>query len=178
MSTATNARPTGQPIEVVHHTVDSPLGPLLLAATPTGLVRVAFALEDHDTVLVRLAETVSPRVVAAPGRLDEAARQFDAYFAGRGRALDVPLDMRLSRGFRRAVLDRLRAIPYGTTTTYTAIAGELGNPRAARAVGTACATNPLSVVVPCHRVVRADGVIGHYLGGTWAKHALLDLEAT
>ncbi len=164
-------------LDVTYRSVDSPLGPLLVAATPAGLLRVAFEREGHDAVLARLADDVSPRIVRAPGRLDDAARQLDEYFAGERRTFDVPVDLRLAHGFRRTVLDRLRGIAYGTTTTYAAVAADTGNPRAARAVGSACATNPLSIVVPCHRVVRSDGVIGHYLGGTEAKRTLLALEA-
>jgi methylated-DNA-[protein]-cysteine S-methyltransferase len=164
-------------LDVTYRTVDSPFGPLLLAATPAGLVRVAFEREDHDAVLARLARAVGPRVVRVPGRLDDAARQVDAYLGGRRRTIDVPVDLRLARGFRRTVLDRLGEVPYGTTTTYTRLAERAGSPRAVRAVGSACATNPLPIVVPCHRVVRRDGVIGDYLGGTEAKRALLALEA-
>jgi methylated-DNA-[protein]-cysteine S-methyltransferase len=116
-------------------------------------------------------------VLRGPGRLDGAARQLDEYFGGRRRAFDLALDLRLARGFRRRVLDRLREVPFGATATYSAVAARVGSPRAARAVGSACATNPLPIVVPCHRIVRGDGVIGHYLGGTPAKHALLALEA-
>jgi methylated-DNA-[protein]-cysteine S-methyltransferase len=164
-------------LDVAHRTVDSPHGPLLVAATPTGVVRLAFAAEGHDAVLDRLAADISPRVLAAPGRLDDVARQLDEYFAGSRRAFDVPLDLRLARGFRRQVLDHLRQVPYGRTATYTAIAAASGSPRAVRAVGSACATNPVPIVVPCHRVVRTDGTIGQYLGGTEVKRALLAMEA-
>ncbi len=167
-----------QLLDVAYRTVDSPVGTLLLAATPAGLVRVAFEREGHDAVLARLAGDISPRVLRWPGRLDGAARQLDEYFAGHRRGFDLALDLRLARGFRRRVLDRLRAIPYGATATYSAVAAQVGSPRAARAVGSACATNPLPIVVPCHRIVRGDGVIGHFLGGTPAKQALLALEAT
>ena len=162
---------------VAYRTIDTPVGSLLLAATPEGLVRVAFEREGHDIVLARLAADLGPHVLHRPDRLDDAARQFDEYFAGRRRTFDLALDLRLSRGFRRRVLDQLLDVRYGTTATYTTIAARVGSPRAARAVGSACATNPLSIVVPCHRIVRGDGVIGHYLGGTPAKHALLALEA-
>ncbi len=164
-------------LDVTYRTVDSPFGPLLLASTPAGLVRVAFEREGHDAVLARLADRISPRVVRAPGRLDDTARQLDEYFAGRRRSFDICLDLRLAHGFRRAVLDHLRDVPFGSTATYTEIAGRAGSPRAVRAVGSACATNPLPLVVPCHRVVRSDGVIGRYLGGTETKRLLLALEA-
>ncbi|HEY0638811.1 MAG TPA: methylated-DNA--[protein]-cysteine S-methyltransferase [Pseudonocardiaceae bacterium] len=165
-------------LDVAHATVDSPVGPLLLAATERGLVRVAFEdVEDHDAVLAGLAGTVSPRVLRAPGRLDPVARELDEYFAGRRTAFDVPLDLRLASGFRRRVLDRLPDIGYGRTASYAAVAALAGSPRAVRAVGTACATNPVPIVVPCHRVVRADGAPGGYRGGAAAKTRLLALEA-
>lgn len=165
-------------LDVSYRTLDSPVGVLLLAATNAGLVRVAFDREGHGTVLQQLADAISPRVLRAPGRLDGAARELDEYFAGHRCAFDLTLDLRLARGaFRRAVLDRLPAIAYGATASYAAIAALAGSPRAGRAVGTACATNPLPVVVPCHRVVRSDGTIGDYLGGSDAKRLLLALEA-
>jgi methylated-DNA-[protein]-cysteine S-methyltransferase len=164
-------------LDVAYRTVDTPLGALLLAATEAGLVRVAFALEDHDRVLAQLAGSVSPRVLRAPARLDLAAREVEEYFAGRRTGFDLPLDLQLSSGFRRTVLTHLPDIAYGTTASYATIAAAAGNPKAVRAVGTACATNPLPVVVPCHRVVRSDGTVGQYVGGTDAKKALLSLEA-
>ena len=164
-------------LDVAYGTVDSPLGSLLLAATPDGLVRLAFDLEGHDTVLGRLAATVSPRILHAPARLDTAARQLDEYFAGRRRRFELPIDLRLAHGFRRTVLDHLLDVGYGTTTSYAALAAAAGRPAAVRAAGSACATNPLPVVVPCHRVVRSDGTVGRYLGGTEAKQALLAMEA-
>ena len=163
-------------LDVAYRVIDSPVGPLLLAATEQGLIRVAFALEGHDTVLQSLADKVSPRILSAPGRLDAAAREIDEYFAGRRHVFGVPLDWRLSAGFRRTVLGHLPEIGYGHTASYTAVAQLAGSPRAVRAVGTACATNPLPVVVPCHRVVRADGSMGGYRGGPEAKRALLTLE--
>jgi methylated-DNA-[protein]-cysteine S-methyltransferase len=162
---------------VAYRTVDTPLGPLLLAATGRGLVRVAYQSQDHAEVLARLAEQVSPRILNAPRRLDDAARQLDEYFSGTRRAFDLPLDLRLSRGFRLTVLSHLPDIGYGHTASYSAGAVAAGRPRAVRAVGTACSTNPLPVVVPCHRVIRSDGSIGPYLGGAAAKERLLALEA-
>ena len=164
-------------LDVAFTTVDTPVGPLLLAATPEGLVRVAYTTEDHDAVLQSLADRISPRVLRAPARLDAAVRQLEEYFAGRRTAFDLPLDFRLSAGFRRDVLSHLREVAYGTTASYAALAAAAGSPRAVRAVGTACATNPLPVVVPCHRVVRSDGALGNYVGGAAAKRALLTLEA-
>jgi methylated-DNA-[protein]-cysteine S-methyltransferase len=163
-------------LDVAYRVIDSPVGPLLLAATEQGLIRVAFALEGHDAVLQSLADKVSPRILSAPGRLDAAAREIDEYFAGRRHTFGLPLDWRLSAGFRRTVLGHLPEIGYGHTASYTAVAQLAGSPKAVRAVGTACATNPLPVVVPCHRVVRADGAMGGYRGGPEAKRALLTLE--
>jgi len=164
-------------LDVAYRTLDTPLGTLLLAATEQGLVRVAYATEDHDKVLTTIAKRISPRILHAPRRLDAAARQMDDYLAGRRRSFDLPLDWSLSAGFRRTVLSYLPDIAYGRTASYTAVAAMAGSPRAVRAVGTACATNPLPVVVPCHRVIRADGSFGGYLGGPAAKRALLELEA-
>ena len=165
-------------LDVAYRTVDTPVGPLLLAATEQGLVRVAYPNQGHDAVLQALADRVSPRVLHAPARLDPVARQLDDYFAGRRRRFDVPLDWRLSVGFRSTVLHHLATdVAYGRTASYAALAALAGNPRAVRAVGTACATNPLPVVVPCHRVVRSDGAIGNYAGGVDAKRTLLALEA-
>jgi methylated-DNA-[protein]-cysteine S-methyltransferase len=164
-------------LDVAYRIVDSPVGPLLLAATEQGLVRVAYACEDHDAALRALADRVSPRILRAPARLDPAARELEEYFAGRRRAFDLPLDWRLAAGFRRTVLGHLAEIGYGRTASYAAIAQLAGSPKAVRAVGSACATNPMPVVVPCHRVVRSDGSMGGYLGGADAKHILLTLEA-
>lgn len=164
-------------LDVAYRTVETPVGTLLLAATDRGLVRVAYPGQGHDAALAQLAELVSPRVLHAPRRLDAVARQLDEYFGRRRRVFDVPLDLRLAKGFRREVLDHLADIPYGTTESYSQVATAAGSPRAVRAVGTACATNPVPVVLPCHRVVRADGSSGQYAGGAAAKLALLSLEA-
>jgi methylated-DNA-[protein]-cysteine S-methyltransferase len=163
-------------LDVSYRTLDSPVGPLLLAATPAGLVRVAFDREDHDAVLAALAAQISPRILQSPRRLDDPARQLDEYFARRRRSFDVPIDLQLAHGFRRSVLTHLRDIPYGSTETYAMVATATGRPAAVRAVGTACARNPLPLVVPCHRVVRSDGTIGQYGGGQAAKRQLLELE--
>lgn len=165
-------------VEVAYRTLDTPLGPLLLAATAQGLVRVAFEREDFDAVLAALASRVSPRVLEAPRRLDEAAAELEEYFTGARRRFDLPLDRALSTGFREKVQRVLPRIDYGSTRSYKEIAELVGSPRAVRAVGTACATNPLPIVVPCHRVLRTDGALGGYVGGLDAKTALLTLERT
>jgi methylated-DNA-[protein]-cysteine S-methyltransferase len=164
-------------LDVAYTTIDSPVGPLLLAATPQGLVRVAYAVEDHDRVLDTLSQRLSPRVLRAPKRLDPAARELGEYFSGQRKSFGLPLDLSLSRGFRQLVQRRLPEIGYGQTRTYGQVAELVGNPKAVRAVGTACATNPLPVVVPCHRVLRADGTQGGYVGGPDNKKALLRLES-
>lgn len=164
-------------LDIAYRTVDSPIGKLLLAATERGMVRVAFEVEDHDAVLQLLAEKLSPRILFSAGRLDPAARELEEYFAGTRHNFDLPLDFSLSHGFRLSVLEHLPQIAYGHTESYAQVAVAAGSPRAVRAVGTACATNPLPVIVPCHRVVKSDGSFGNYLGGTDAKRALLALEA-
>jgi methylated-DNA-[protein]-cysteine S-methyltransferase len=163
-------------LDVAYRTVDTPVGRLLLAATPAGVVRVAYERQDHEEVLADLARQVSPRVLFAPAPLDEAARQLDDYFGHRRRSFGLALDLRLARGFRRAVLEHLQDVGYGHTVSYAELAAEAGSPRAVRAVGTACATNPLPLVIPCHRVVRSDGAPGAYVGGPDVKRELLDLE--
>lgn len=164
-------------LDVAYRTVDSPIGALLVAATPAGLVRVAFAAEGFDDVLDALAAAVSPRVLAAAAPTEDVARQLDEYFAGRRRRFDLPLDLRLAHGFRRDVVAHLPDIPYGATVSYAELARLAGRPAAVRAAASGCAQNPVPVVVPCHRVVRADGTIGRYRGGQAAKSTLLALEA-
>lgn len=164
-------------LDVAYRILDSPVGPLLLAATPRGLVRIAYDIEDHDRVLEILAGRLSPRVLRAPKRLDAAARELEEYFGGQRRVFDLPLDRSLSHGFRLLVQQNLPSIGYGQTRSYGQVAELVGNPKAVRAVGTACATNPLPVVVPCHRVLKADGTPGAYVGGPEAKLTLLTLES-
>ena len=163
-------------LDVAYRTVDTPVGQLLLAATPIGLVRVAYAREDHNAVLTGLASQISPRVLLAPSRLDDAARQLDDYFAGRSRGFELPVDLRLIHGFRRTVLEHLPDVRYGRTVSYGQLASQAGRPGAARAVGSACATNPVPLIIPCHRVVLGDGSPGGYVGGPEIKRVLLDLE--
>jgi methylated-DNA-[protein]-cysteine S-methyltransferase len=164
-------------IDIAYTTIDSPIGELLLATTEKGLVRVAFAVEDLDVVLENIAAKLSPRIVRLPRRLDRVAREMDEYFMKKRTSFDLAIDLSLSRGFRQLVQTHLKEIAYGQTKSYSEVAALVGNPKAVRAVGTACATNPLPVVVPCHRVLRSDGSLGGYLGGLQAKTALLELEA-
>ena len=163
-------------LDVAYRTLDTAIGRLLLASTPLGLVRVAFLSGDED-VLATLAQRVSPRILHAPARLDVAATEIEEYLAGRRTEFDLPLDLRLAGGFRRQVIEHLREIGYGRRESYATVAAAVGSPRAVRAVGTACARNPLPVVIPCHRVVRTDGSFGQYAGGMAAKATLLELEA-
>jgi methylated-DNA-[protein]-cysteine S-methyltransferase len=164
-------------LDVAYRTIDSPVGPLLIASTEAGLVRIAYAIENHDTVLQALADRISPRILNAPARLDPVAHELDEYFAGNRQTFDVALDWQLSAGFRNTVLRQLPDISYGHTASYAVVARLAGNANAVRAVGSACGHNPIPIVVPCHRVVRSDGTMGGYLGGVDAKRTLLDLEA-
>jgi methylated-DNA-[protein]-cysteine S-methyltransferase len=164
-------------LDLAYRTVDGPIGSCLVVVGPEGLLRLAFEIEDHDSVLVDLAEQVSPRILADDRRTDQVARELDEYFAGDRHDFEVDVDLSLSKGFRRSVLDELRSVAYGTTVSYAGLAEASGNPKAVRAVGSACASNPVPIVVPCHRVVRSDGSTGAYRGGAEAKVALLAMEA-
>ena len=163
--------------DVAYATLDSPLGRLLVASTERGLVRVSFHTEQHEDVLNELVVRISPRVLEAPARLDEVRRELDEYFEGERKSFDLALDWRLSRGFRSEVLHKLyRNVPYGETATYAEMAADAGRPRAYRAAGSAMGSNPIPVVVPCHRVVATGGGLGGYGGGLDMKRFLLKLE--
>lgn len=163
-------------LDVAYTTTDSPFGPLLLAQTRRGLVRVGLPNQDRDELLVDLAARVSPRVLEAPAELDRVRRELDLYFAGKLDHFDLPLDWRLSGGFRQRVLREIKRIPYGQTRSYTEMARKAGNERAVRAAGSACGSNPIPLVVHCHRVLRTSGALGGYGGGLPMKQALLELE--
>jgi methylated-DNA-[protein]-cysteine S-methyltransferase len=163
-------------LDVAYATADSPFGQLLLARTPKGLVRVGLPNQDADELLVDLAARVSPRVLEAPAQLDETRRELDLYFDGKLDRFDLPLDWRLAGGFRLRVLRAIDRIPYGQTRSYTEMATRAGNERAVRAAGTACGSNPIPLVVPCHRVLRTSGALGGYGGGLPMKRALLEME--
>lgn len=163
-------------LDVAYATTDSPFGTLLLAKTRRGLVRVGLPSQDADELLVELAQRVSPRVLEAPAELDEVRRELDLYFEGKLHSFELPLDWRLSDGFRLRVQRAIANIPYGETRSYTEMAAKAGNERAVRAAGTACGRNPIPVVVPCHRVLRSGGGLGGYGGGLPMKRALLELE--
>ena len=163
-------------LDVAYAQVDSPLGPLTVAATPRGLVRVAYPERPLDEVLAQLAGAVSPRVLEAPARLEGVRRQLDEYFEGRRRRFEEPIDWALSQGFFRRVLRATARIAYGRVRTYAEVAASAGSPRAVRATGNGLGSNPLPVVVPCHRVVRTGGGLGGYTGGLARKEYLLELE--
>ena len=163
-------------LDVAYARLDSPFGELLVAETGKGVVRISFGEESPDEVVEELAWTVSPRVLEAPARLDPVRRELDQYFEGRLHDFTVPLDWQLISGFQTKVLRATAAIPYGETRSYGEVAAEAGNRRAFRAAGTALGRNPLPLIVPCHRVLRAGGVIGNYGGGPEMKEALLKLE--
>jgi methylated-DNA-[protein]-cysteine S-methyltransferase len=165
-------------IDVAVTTMDSPIGPLLLMATRRGLIRIAFESENREQVLGEVAAQLSPRILEAPRRLDPVRRELDSYFNGGLREFDLELDWSLVGPFARRVLRRTSRIPYGAVASYGEVAHEIGAPGAARAVGNALGSNPIPVVVPCHRVVRTGGAMGGYGGGLPRKRWLLDLEAS
>jgi methylated-DNA-[protein]-cysteine S-methyltransferase len=164
-------------IDVAYTSVDSPLGPLVVAATPKGLVRVSYTdFRGEDEVLEELAARVSPRVLEAPARLDPVRRELDEYFEGRRQDFEVPIDWSYLAGFTREVLRATARIGFGDVSSYAGVAAEAGSPRAVRAAGNALGANPMPVVVPCHRVLRSGGKLGGYTGGLERKEFLLRLE--
>jgi methylated-DNA-[protein]-cysteine S-methyltransferase len=171
-------RARAEGLEDVAYAVEpSPLGDLLVAVTPRGLVKISY-LDRYalDDALTQIAALISPRVLEDPAALDEPRRQLDEYFGGHRRDFEIPLDWSLVQGFGREVLDRTARIPYGQVATYGEVARDIGRPRASRATGNALGANPIPIVVPCHRVVRAGGVLGNYGGGPERKAQLLELE--
>jgi len=164
-------------LDVAYTSVDSPLGPLVVAATQKGLVRVSYTeFRGEDEVLEEIARRVSPRVLEAPARLDGVRRELDEYFEGRRERFETPVDWSHLAGFTREVLRATAAIPFGVVSTYGTVAARAGNPRAARATGRALGANPIPIVVPCHRVLRTGGKLGGYTGGIERKEFLLRLE--
>jgi methylated-DNA-[protein]-cysteine S-methyltransferase len=167
------------PADVHYALVDSPIGTLVAAATPRGLVTLSY--EDRrgggtDAVLDWVAAKLSPRMLEAPAKLDGVRRELDEYFEGRRRAFDLPIDWALTGDFTRRVLKATAAIPFGQVSTYGAVAAEAGNPKASRAAGRALGANPIPIVVPCHRVIGTNGRLTGYTGGLDRKIALLELE--
>jgi methylated-DNA-[protein]-cysteine S-methyltransferase len=163
-------------LDVAYATVDSPFGTLLVAATPRGVLRLNLPSYDADEALEEIAAKVSPRILEAPARLDEVRRELELYFEGKLTEFELPIDWRLTGGFRGKVQRSIYRIPYGQTRSYSELARSAGNERAVRAAGTACGTNPIPILVPCHRVLRTGGALGNYGGGVPMKEALLKLE--
>ena len=163
-------------LDVAYGIYDSPLGPLTVMVTPRGLVRLSYPGEQIPAELNELAERVSPRILEAPERTDTVRRELDEYFAGDRRAFDVPIDWRLVRGFAGDVLRATAQIPFGSVSSYREVAAEAGSPNAYRAAGNALGSNPVPIVVPCHRVIQKNGQLRGYGGGLWRKQFLLDLE--
>ena len=163
-------------VDVAYAREHSPVGPLFLAATARGLVRVAYAAESDDVLVAELSAAVSPRVLESSARLDPVRRELDEYFEGRRRQFEQPLDWRLTTGFNRSVLRATARIGYGETSTYAELARRTGSERGTRAAGNALNRNPLAIVVPCHRVLRTGGALGGYAGGLSVKEELLRLE--
>jgi methylated-DNA-[protein]-cysteine S-methyltransferase len=165
-------------LDVAYATLDSPVGRLLVAVTPRGLVRIAYldAGGDEDAALVELAARVSPRVLASPARVDGPRRELDEYFSGRRSRFETPLDWGLAQGFTRRVLRATARIPYGSVSSYKQVAAAAGSPRGSRAAGNALGSNPIPIIVPCHRVLHAGGGLGGYTGGLERKRALLAVE--
>lgn len=163
-------------VDVAYDSVDSPIGTLLVATTGKGVVRISFHSEAEDLVLEELARRVSPRVVRSARKVAGVARELDEYFAGRRKRFDYPLDWSLVGPYARKVLRATAAIPFGKVSTYREVASKAGNPAASRAAGNALGSNPIPVVVPCHRVLRTGGGLGGYGGGLEVKEHLLRLE--
>jgi methylated-DNA-[protein]-cysteine S-methyltransferase len=169
---------TGAPADVRYAVLETPAGRVVAAATARGLVRLAY--EDWnggvDRIVEALAGSLSPRILEQPAALDAVARELDEYFAARRTAFDLPLDWSLCTPFARRVLGATRRIPYGQVATYGEVAERAGSPGGSRAAGNALGSNPMPIVVPCHRVVRAGGALGGYTGGVERKELLLGLE--
>jgi methylated-DNA-[protein]-cysteine S-methyltransferase len=162
--------------DLSYTSADSPFGTLLLASTRRGLVRLAFPEEDVDAVLERLARRISPRIVETPAPLDPLRRELEEYFSGGRREFGLKLDWALIAGFGRQVLRVTSEIPYGGVLSYGEVAAEAGSPRGSRAAGNALGSNPIPIVIPCHRVLRSGGTLGGYGGGVERKRWLLELE--
>jgi methylated-DNA-[protein]-cysteine S-methyltransferase len=163
-------------LDVAYGTYESPLGSLTVMVTPRGLVRLSYPGEGIDDQLQELADRVSPRILEAPEKTDDVRRQLDAYFSGKRHAFEVPIDWRLVRGFAGDVLRATARIPFGSVSSYREIAAAAGSPNAYRAAGNALGSNPVPIVVPCHRVLHAGGGLGGYTGGLERKRYLLHLE--
>ena len=169
------AAATSGALDVGYDVVESPVGPLLVAASNGRVCRISFSA-DPDEHLDTLARAFGPRVLRARGAVDDARRQLDEYFLGRRRGFELDVDTRTMPPFARRVLAELARIPFGETTTYGVLAARVDAPRAARAVGMVMNRNPIPIVLPCHRVVGANGSLTGYGGGLDVKERLLRLE--
>jgi len=165
-------------LDVAYGTLESPLGALRVFVTPAGLLRIGFSDESLEATFQETADRISPRILEAPERTDAVRRELDEYFDGRRRTFELALDWRLVRGFAVKVLRATARVPFGAVTTYQAVAGAAGSPRAYRAAGNALGSNPIPIVVPCHRVLHSGGRLGGYAGGPERKSYLLGLEGT
>lgn len=165
-------------LDVAYAETDSPIGELIIFVTPRGLLRVTYADEPIEGVLADVAARVSPRILRAPSRTDQARRELEAYFGLRRRTFNLPIDWSLVHGFAAGVLRQTARIPFGDVRSYGEVAAQAGSPRAARAAGNALGSNPIPIVVPCHRVLHADGGLGGYSGGLDRKRYLLALEGS
>ena len=165
-------------LDVAYAEIDSPIGELIVFVTPRGLLRIKYADEPIEGVLADVAARVSPRILRAPARTDEARHELEAYFGLRRRSFNLPIDWSLVHGFAGRILRSTAGIPFGDVRSYGQLAALAGSPRAARAVGNALGSNPIPIVVPCHRVLHADGGLGGYSGGLYRKRYLLALEGS
>jgi methylated-DNA-[protein]-cysteine S-methyltransferase len=165
-------------LDVAYAEIDSPIGELIVFVTPRGLLRIKYADEPIEGVLADVAARVSPRILRAPARTDEARHELEAYFGLRRRTFNLPIDWSLVHGFAGRILRKTAGIPFGDVRSYGQLAAQAGSPRAARAVGNALGSNPIPIVVPCHRVLHADGGLGGYSGGLDRKRYLLALEGS
>ncbi len=164
-------------LDVAYATLDSPAGSLLVASTPRGLVRLAYIDDGEQEVLEELSRRVSPRVLRSARKLDQPRRELDQYFAGARRRFEVSLDWQLISDFGRRILSATARVPYGSVSTYRQVAAEAGSPKGARAAGNALGANPIPIVLPCHRILHADGGLGGYTGGLDRKRLLLSIES-
>jgi methylated-DNA-[protein]-cysteine S-methyltransferase len=165
-------------VDITYAVTDSPVGRLLVAVTSVGVLRIAFEREHHDEVLSSLANRISARILQSATHTDHIRRELDEYFAGTRAAFTLTIDWALVAGFQRSILDAANHLLYGSTVSYAEIASAAGNSKAVRAAGTALGKNPIPIVIPCHRILRANGTLGGYLGGTEAKALLIETERT
>lgn len=163
-------------VAITHRYVDTPIGRLLAIANPFGIVRIAFDNENQQDILAVYESSNTGKIVDDSKYLDVFAKQLEEYFNHERGCFSVPVDLHLPLGFRGEAIERLREITYGRTLSYGDYADRLGHPHASRAVGSACASNPVPLILPCHRVVRSDGTVGEYIGGSETKKFLLDFE--